>query len=132
METQFIHLVRKDSIAQAVSYELAMQSGKWSSHFSEAGEVSYSFSRIKACLETMNQQNTLISAYLKSRKFKGEIVFYEDLIKSPVAKLKELLPVSTPEELNMGSNLQRQSSAINNEWIERFSKEYYETLEKGQ
>ena len=131
VEMQFIHLIRKDSIAQAVSYELAMQSGKWSSHFAETDKASYSFSGIKARLDAISQQNTLISAYLKSRKFKGEIVFYEDLARDPVAKLKELFPDTMPEALNLESGLARQSSATNKEWIERFAGEYAEMLGQG-
>ncbi len=132
VEMQFIHLMRQDPIAQAVSYELATQTGQWSSHFSQTGNACYTFSGIKKRLAMINEQNAIIRTYLKSRKLDHEILYYEDLLENPVAKLKELLPDLPLEGLNIESALKRQSSAINNEWIERFSSEYYEANAEGR
>lgn len=127
----YVHVIREDSLSQAVSYEIALQTGKWSSNFSSHSEANYNFSAIKQKLERIHQQNDLIKSYIKLNRLNCTTVYYEDLVNEPKAILKNLLPAYIYKDLVVESNLKRQSSSMNEEWILQFSKENFETNGSG-
>lgn len=123
----YIHVIREDSLSQAVSYEIALQTGKWSSNFASQSDAKYNFLGIKQKLERIHHQNDLIKSYIKLKNIPCKTVYYEKLILEPQVILKDLLPISLYRNLVIESNLKRQSSTINEEWILNFSKENFET-----
>lgn len=131
VQRHYIYLVRRDIIAQSVSFEIAMQTAKWSSHFAGLEKPAYSFHGIKKRLDSINAQNALVSAYLKSRNITARAVYYEDLIENANETLSGLIPGTILKMEKLTSNLERQSSNINEDWIDRFSNEYYESSGRG-
>jgi len=128
----FIHIIRRDLISQAVSYEIAIQTGKWSSYFDSQADANYNFTGIKTRLESIQSQNAIISAFIKSRNISCTILYYEDLVENPKDTIQSIIPdVKTDSLLLMESGLKRQASSRSKEWIERFSLEYFETNGDG-
>jgi trehalose 2-sulfotransferase len=120
----FVHVIRLDTIAQAVSYEIAMQTGQWSSHFEQFAEPKYDFEKINHRLETINKENTLIQSYLNLNGYNCKRVVYEELAKNPRPFIREIIPENLIEDLNISSSMVRQSSSRNRDWIQSFSKNF--------
>lgn len=124
IKKHFVHLVRNDTIAQAVSFEIARQTGQWSSNFGVHGECHYSYDGILQCLENIQRQTSLIQAYLKSRNLDCQTIFYEDLLQYPDETLRKIPCVSPEDELQTKPELSKQSGRKNLEWVELFSDRY--------
>jgi LPS sulfotransferase NodH len=124
-----VHLRRRDIIAQAVSYELAMQTGAWSSHFESSGSPQYSFASIKSRLRHINKQNDLISCFVNARELPCSVVYYEDLVRDPAFVLKDIVGGSSQNGLE--ARLKKQADSLNQEWIRSFSVEYSSTFGLG-
>lgn len=120
----FVHVIRLDMIAQAVSYEIAMQTGQWSSHFDEFSEPRYDFEKIYHRLETINKENALIHSYLKLHDYNCERIVYEQFAEEPLPFVREIIPESLIKNFNISTSMARQSSARNREWIKAFSKQF--------
>ncbi len=121
----YIHIVRQNSFSQAISYEMAIQTGKWSSHFRSDVIPGYSFKAIKNKLDRIYHQNNLISAYIKMHGIDCQTMFYEDLVSSPKAQLERILPQSYIDHISINSDLKKQSSSLNQEWLGLFAEEYF-------
>ena len=134
IQLHFVHLVREDLVAQAVSYEIARQTGQWTTSFGQETKPDYSFEGIKDKLESIQKQNALIKAYLKSVSAPSKTIYYESLIADPESILR-LLPCVTKEQtLEIDTSIKKQSTTLNAEWSERFSNEYlqYQTERSGK
>jgi LPS sulfotransferase NodH len=118
LEVSYIFLKREDEIAQAVSYEIASQTGKWSSHFNSDYEAKYNFQSISNKLNRIKNQNTLISAYLYNKGCDFTSLSYEKLSSEKVLVLKKN---GIEIRKNQDKTIQKQSSSINNEWKKQFS-----------
>lgn len=113
----FIHLFRSDLIAQAISYQIARQTKKWSSSFRLEQAPEYDFDKITSMATQIQSQNFLIKEYCHSRGVSCHPVVYEDLISSPARCLNELsLALGLPKSLVFRTDLKRQSDSINDEW----------------
>lgn len=127
-KTTFFRLFRRDRIAQAVSLSLAWQSGAWSRHFKTIREGSYSFEHILTCVESIDRQNLIIDAYLKTKDKPVIPLYYEDIVKSPgdaVSIICDALGVSnTYQETLPRTEIEVQRTNLNNDWIQRFSLDY--------
>lgn len=120
----YVHLIRKDTIAQAVSFEIARQTGQWSSKFKTHGECHYSYDGILQCLENIQRQNLLINAYLKAKNLVCQTIFYEDLLQDPDGVLRRMPCVPPGHELETQPELARQAGSRNTEWTKLFSEQY--------
>lgn len=120
----FVYIIRLDIIAQAVSYELASQTGQWNSNFDRQNEPVYNFHSILGKLKKVNYQNTLIQSYLYSKKYDCEKIVYEQLTVDPFLQVQKIIPDNILRCFELSSNLMRQSSSINEEWIRRFSYDF--------
>jgi LPS sulfotransferase NodH len=122
----YIHIVRDNSLSQAISYEIAIQTGKWSSFFNSNIEPEYSYKGIENKLHRINEQNNLIKSYIQSNKIDCMTLHYEDLAKNPISELSKIFSSSILDNVSAETSLKKQSSSINNKWLETFSREYLE------
>ena len=127
----YVHITRQNNFSQAISYEMAIQTGKWSSHFKTDITPEYSFKGIKNKLARLSHQNNLISTYIIKNNLKCEAVSYENLVKAPKEQLKQILPQSLLDDISTESNLKKQSSSLNEEWLNTFCEEYFNTDGNG-
>jgi LPS sulfotransferase NodH len=116
-----IHLVRRDLLAQAVSYYRASRTREWSSEFLRGEVASYDFAAIENRLRRIQDQNSLIQAFLRARGFAYETIYYEDVVAHTEATLRRIPGVSNDQALNTSTTLRRQAVAQNREWVDRFA-----------
>lgn len=124
LNPHYVFLRRKDLIAQAVSYEIASQTGKWSSLFDGSGEAKYNFKAIRKRLRFIEEQNAAIDAYLAECGQSHHTIFYEDLIAESEATVRQLAgaDIDIPP-LQLGA-MRKQAGEVNQDWIDRFSRKY--------
>lgn len=120
----YVHIMRQDEISQAVSYEIATQTKKWSSHFDEFKTAKYSYEGICKKLESIQKQNLLIKTFLNTQGIQSNTVYYEELAANPKKILEKVLPCQLLKSIVVETNLTKQSSSKNNEWVNRFSAQY--------
>lgn len=123
LRTHYVHLVRRDTIAQAVSFEIAMQTGRWSSHFEALQEPKYDYHRILRRLEAIRAQNSAVIEFLKAKSAAYQTVCYEDLLSAPEATLRALTCISPGQQLQADPGLKKQSTERNRRWMRRFALE---------
>ena len=124
LDTTYIHLIRKDLLAQSVSYEIATQTQQWTSAWPERTVANYSFRNIKCKMETLQQQNALIHAFVTSRELQCVTVFYEDLVADPARVLSSVIPGFLPGSADSEPSVQRQYKSRNKDWTTRFAHEF--------
>ncbi len=122
----FIHLERKNTIAQAVSYDKASQTNGWSTYFNKAKPPSYCFNSIIDKLDRIEDQNTAIRCFLTGKKFFG--LFYEDFIFNPSYEIARAGLIEEPETLSFQPSIKKQNDGINSKWIERFSGDFQDSF----
>ena len=124
LNMHYVHLQRKDLISQAVSYEIASQTGQWSSFFEGSGEARYNFRSVKKRLRFIEEQNAAIQAYLAERVEPCHTIYYEDLIAAPAATLQAIAGADIEVPPLRSEALKKQAGSINQDWVERFSARY--------
>ncbi|MCB1671788.1 MAG: Stf0 family sulfotransferase [Gammaproteobacteria bacterium] len=120
----YLHIQRRDSISQAVSYEIAAQTGQWSGHFKPGREPVYSYYRVLHKLYRIGKQTALINAYLHSRNCSCHSVYYEDFVADPQQTLQRLPFFTLQDTFQQSTGLKRQSGGVNTEWVQRFSRKF--------
>ena len=118
---EIIHLIRRDTIKQAISYDIAKQTDGWSSHFEKRAEPTYNYEAIRQKADTINSGNLLISAYAATRGIPAKTIYYEDLVISPAQALGAALGISDLVSDNTGKGLKRQSGPLNDQWAKQFA-----------
>jgi len=118
---KIIHLRRKDSLKQAISYEIASQTGQWSSHFKSAIEPVYDYDKLKKKLDRVDHQTRTNLAFIDQEKHQNIDVFYEDL-KRDSKKIRDFLGVRH-DGGDQRNQMSKQSNEINREWLNRLSKD---------
>lgn len=96
---RYIHLSRRDKLAQAVSYEIATQSGLWhrnpdGTEMERQGQPQtphYDATRIKAQLDLYAREHRLWSQWFTAHNLTPLRVWYEDLAANPQAVLAQVL-----------------------------------------
>lgn len=122
LEFSYVFLRRQDEISQAISYEIADQTGKWSNFFSSSHKPIYDFSNILKKLDRIRTQNSIILAYLLKEKIKYTQIYYEDLILHDEITINEFKLSASKYK---SKTIKKQSNSINVEWKERFAIDYY-------
>ena len=123
VRVQYLHIVRRNSIAQAVSYHVASQTLQWSSEFQRTATPTYSFAEILERLQRIEAQNALIQAFLIARGLDCLTVYYEDLVAETEATLRRIPALASVAPLRTESTLQRQAGEQSREWARRFAEE---------
>jgi LPS sulfotransferase NodH len=124
----FIHIHRRNKLAQAVSMAKALQTDFWTSRIeSERPPAQYDRELIAKCLEEIEQQERKWPQWFEAHNVTPFQVLYEDLIADTpkvVRSIIELLGVENdePDEVHVPPT-KRQGDGTNRDWIERFRRE---------
>ena len=125
----YIHIIRRDIISQAISYEIASQSGVWSSHFKASAHPVYNYNNILEKLISLQSQNALITAFLKSKNITYQTIYYEDFLVNPKRCFIDLPCIDKDASIEQNIGLQKQSTFRNKKWEKRFINEYLKSFE---
>ena len=118
---KIIHLRRRDSLRQAISYEIASQTGQWSSHFERAIDPIYDYKKIKNKLERIEKQTRTNLAFIEQNSYPSLDIFYEDFKNSP-DEIRKFLGFKCDAE-EEGNQISKQSSKINDQWLTMLSED---------
>lgn len=129
----FVYVCRRDLIAQAVSLSIARQTEKWTSQRQvKEKEILYNFSQISNCLETIQEEYSIGKEFLFAKDCQYQTIYYEDLVENPKNILEKLPCINSSKVLITEAQLQKQTTRVNEEWIERFCDEYPGDTKKFQ
>lgn len=129
---RFIHLRRRDVLAQAISFVIARQTGQWNIRKQvKAEEPVYDAAAIAARVRAIAAANAWFEDYFALFGFPVFEVVYEDLAADPAATISDIT-----EWLGLGpsqidrerTSLKPQRNALNDEWRSRFldeSRQYF-------
>jgi trehalose 2-sulfotransferase len=126
----FIHLERKNTIAQAVSYEKASQTSGWSTYFNKIEPPSYCFNSIMDKLDRVEDQNSAIRCFLAGKNFSA--LFYEDFIFNPSHEIVRVGLIDNSKTPSFKPSLKQQNDGVNEKWIEKFSSDFQNSFIKMQ
>jgi LPS sulfotransferase NodH len=118
---QYVLLTRLDPLSQAVSYEVAHQTKKWSSEYASLAEPVYDFNCLNRRLRSLNDQNSKNYAFLYKCKASYDVLVYEEMIKTP-SLIADLFEVSHDESVYKPT-LKKQSNNLNSLWLSKFSED---------
>ncbi len=125
-KTVFVHLVRRDIVAQAVSRAKAAQTGQWHADRKTPGNPVYDAARIAASVMSIAAQLEQMKLYVESIGRPHTRVLYEDIATNGLSAAKtagELLGLPKRELENEGELLrpvEKMGDAVNDAWKERF------------
>jgi trehalose 2-sulfotransferase len=124
----FIHINRRNTLAQAVSMAKALQTDFWTSRIeSERPPLQYDRELIAKCLEEVEQQELKWPRWFEAHGIEPFHVVYEDLLADTpkaIRSIVELLGVANDEPDDvLVPPTKRQGDGTNRDWIERFETE---------
>ena len=123
----FVHLQRRDRVAQAVSRHRAEASGTWHLGFEEAEhpvEPRYDFAQIGGYLAEAQGETAAWEGWFAANAITPLRVAYEDLAADPVAVAGAVLDYLGLTALHpVGSPVQRMADATRAAWVVRFRAE---------
>jgi LPS sulfotransferase NodH len=127
----FVHLARRDRLAQAVSLVKAEQTGLW--HIAQDGtEVerlappqppAYDFDRIAATLSDLEAQNAGWTAWFAAEGITPFPLWYEDLSADPagaVVRICRALGTPAPDLGRLAPTVAKLADATSADWVRRF------------
>jgi LPS sulfotransferase NodH len=117
----YVHLMRRNVVAQAVSYDIASQTAQWTSGFAATKDADYRFDRIHEKLRRIQHQNALIQAFLLACDALPVTVHYEDLVDDAEAVLRRLPCVQDSRTLVLDATIRPQGGGRNAAWGIRFA-----------
>lgn len=124
-----VHIHREDIIAQAVSFHIALQTGKWASFGDgERGEAVFDFCSVRTLIDNITMGNAAIDVLLNVTGHERMKLSYEALLADPQAAVERALamigaspgsaPAATPPRF------QRQATGRNAEFRRLFVEEF--------
>lgn len=118
---KYIVLFRRDLIRQAISYEIASQTGSWSHHFPRTKKPKYNFEYIDSKIKEIEESNICLRDYLQKKQEHGITLIYEDLALNTEAELTRVfrhIDWHAPAILKTG--IAKQSNSENDFWFQNF------------
>jgi LPS sulfotransferase NodH len=135
-EARYIWLVRRDIVAQAVSWHIALQTGRWDTLPEDPtdlrgrpprrplSEVEYDRDAIGELARKIALQNGLWLRFFSVNRYDFKQVAYEDLLEDPhgiCAEICDYCGVETDHRFSLeDASLHRQTTEVNARFIERF------------
>ena len=122
---QFIQIVRRNKIRQAVSRARAAQTGLWKIQEGNAasGEPQFDFDLIASCREDARREEMIWSEFFARIGVQPFHVEYEDLSENyaaSIAAVLKFLKIRAPRRSYLQPVTVRQTDALSREWEERF------------
>jgi LPS sulfotransferase NodH len=127
---RFIHIRRRDVLAQAISYVIAEQTGQWKSDsapkwFAQSEPV-YDADAIAGRIKSFAVANALFEEFFASFRFPLYQVVYEDFVRDELGTIRAItdwLGLGAVDVDREQTRLEAQRSTVNQEWRERFISE---------
>ncbi|MEM7293086.1 MAG: Stf0 family sulfotransferase [Pseudomonadota bacterium] len=132
--TVFIHLMRRDKVAQAVSHLKAEQSGLWHAHLDGSererlkpkAEVRYDAGELKAMIAEAESHEVAWHDWFRRNSIETTRVYYEDLAADPQGELGKIL-IALNIDSRLAQDVAPQTSVLADqhslEWARRFKEE---------
>lgn len=120
----FIMVERSDKLAQAVSYDIALQTGQWV-YSAEAPSITPKFAqeRLATIIDSINDQNREFSRYFGLNAIVPLLVGYESFEFDPSYQLRLIsrhLGIDTLQHDNKFIDVQKQANDGNRTWRHRY------------
>lgn len=134
----FIHLTRKDVLAQAISLTKALQTGQWIKTSEEDNRYSiepyYSYVEIVISKNRLTQMHNFWEEWFSSEGIDPLPIVYEQLVDNPAATLSRLLSsilennrtCSFPEN----SRFNKTTSSVNQLWYRQFKQQTQQAIDR--
>jgi LPS sulfotransferase NodH len=121
---RFIWVWRDDVVAQAVSWALAIQTGRWH-HWNSvhAEEPVFDFDQIKALAGETTAHNEAWQQWFADNRFEALSVRFEDLVEDMdgvVRRVLEFLDIDIPSALVVSQRTVKTADARREEWIAKY------------
>lgn len=123
---RYVLITRRDLLGQAISAEIAAQTGQWTSNMTvEAApdRLTFSRDRIAAYMAAFAADNAAWDAYFADNGITPARVIYEDLVADParsIAAVRRALGIAGITFDATRVTLRRQAGALNARWRELF------------
>lgn len=120
-----LHITRRDTLAQAVSFSIADQTKQWASWQPRRSEPRYDRADIDRRLDWIALQNEAMRVASRIYGFAYGQITYENLVRSPpeaVTRAATFFGLEPPETLPK-PGLTRQADAVNADFIDRYLKD---------
>lgn len=121
-------MYRQDILGQAISFEIATQTGEWNSYFEKSSEPDYDFSSISAKVKSINNGNFYIKAYIEKNKLDCVEIIYEDLLCDTKNVVSNIFP--DIQSFNIESGIKKQANEVNQEWRIRYQADLFQVNNK--
>lgn len=127
--SRFIFLTREDTLGQAISLEIAKQTGLWSSRIPRSPTSvlpRYNAKRLRGTMASICRQNHQFEVFFDANRIDPVRVVYERLVVEPESYVREIGRTVGLVGLRVDPTrlvLQRQSTSLNAEWRARFQAE---------
>lgn len=125
-ETLYLRLERRDRVAQAVSLEIARQTGAWKSTSAAKSDPVYDFGRILRAYIKIGASYAFWDSYCELRSLRQELFVYEDLAEDPgpwLAACAAFTGRPLRQAAAKPTRLNIQRDARNEDWAARFRQE---------
>jgi LPS sulfotransferase NodH len=119
----FVHLQRRDRVAQAVSWARAEQTGYWQQGDVASVDPHFDATHIEVLTRTIADHNAAWTAWFAQENVRPHVVTYEDLVANPRATVRgilEHLAVEPPSGWEPASQHVPQADEVNQQWVRRY------------
>lgn len=118
-----VHIRRDDTVAQAVSYAMARQTGRWASTHVASGRAHYRRGDVDEALRQIRRDEERWTAWFATHDLDVLTVEYRELVRDPTATLALVLDhlgVTDPPRTDARPTLRRQRGLRSWLWTERY------------
>lgn len=127
-DPNYIFVRRRNTVAQAISLSIAVQSRRWTSlHAQSDAELRYDPDQIVKALRNITMANALFEIFFELHGIDPIRIVYED-VESDASKIGEIvqerLGISFSEQAASTLPVTKQRAFVNGEWEVRFRAEY--------
>lgn len=130
--TRFIHLTRRDKVAQAVSFEIARQSGLWHrapdgreiERLAPPAEPQFDETALRARIDEFRQFDAAWQDWFASHALQPMTLTYEDLAAAPhkgLARVLQFLDLDPTRAATVSLPVARLADARNADWCARLA-----------
>lgn len=136
-DAHWIRIERLNILAQAVSLEIAVQTGSWIFSQKAWRTPVYDYLALRRRLIRILRDRHAWSCFFKERGIQPHIICYEEFVSNPTESVTTVLdrinkcqaPTPLEAELPYIPEIESQSSTINVKWTERFAEELGKEIE---
>jgi LPS sulfotransferase NodH len=123
---RYVHLRRTDTVAQAVSWARAEQTGYWhpgDGFPASAPEPQFDFREIRSFVEQIDAHTAAWTRWFATAGVRPHVVRYEELVADMTGVTREILRclgIESPADQIISAGAQRQADELNRDWISRY------------